>query len=98
MPRELDAGTLGSMKRVTLIATYEGLFGWRLKATHQHEGDDQGCPYKPTYEGLTLGELLDVATSTLIEVNSRFTWDSTDSSCHPAGTPGSVGNALKLRT
>lgn len=97
MPREMEPGNLGSIKRITLIASYEGLFGWRLKTTHAHEGDELGCPHKPVYEGLALTELVDVVISHLLEVNSRYSWDATDATCHPAGTPGSVGNPLKLR-
>lgn len=87
---------LSSLKRITIVATYDGLFGWRARLTHQHEGEDSGCPCKHTYEGLALTELVDVAISHLIEANSAYSWDSTDGTCHPAGTPGSVGNALKL--
>jgi hypothetical protein len=62
-----------------------------------HEGEDLGCTHKVTYEGLSMMEMVDVLIAHTLEANSRYTWDSTDCSCHPAGTPGSVGNALKLR-
>lgn len=92
-----DYAGLSSLKRLTIVATYDGLFGWRARLTHQHEGEETGCPCKHSYEGLALTELIDVAISHLMEANSAYSWDSTDATCHPAGTPGSVGDALKLR-
>ena len=82
---------LGPKLGCTFQVHHAGVWGWSVKITHRHEGEDLVCLYKPVYECLTDGELLDVIDATMAGMRSDHFWQVKEGRCCPiAGKNPSV--------
>lgn len=71
----------GSYDYLSLTMRYIANEGWSLTAIHRHYGEKSPCPGTDLYVGLSLDELVDLASSVVAVAHERFLLDG--SGCHP---------------